>query len=194
MEKLKEYALKNSGPRAEKSSLEDHNLWEEDEFLDSSASLPVFNVKDKRPKGRRWVITSPIERPKNATEVCQAVWTIITNRAIGIVDSGKKDIKPSKSRDLMVEKHRLAVLPNLLDDKTITDPTTGKPVMNLYMINIEVKETMLWLLAERAKREQEFRRLFVRFLQKEILKKEKLYEWAKKFSPQVEQILKDLDF
>ena len=194
MENSKAYAQKKLKALAEKISLEDHNLWEEDEFLDSSASLPVFNVKEKRNKGRRWVITTPIEKPKNATEICQAVWTIITNRAIGIVDSGRKDVKPNKARDLMIERHRLAVLPNFLDDKTITDPLTGKPVMNLYMINGEVKETMLWLLAERAKREQDFRKLFARFLQKEIVKKEKLFEWAKKFTPQVQQILKDIDF
>lgn len=178
----------------ENRHLANFNELEEDEFLNSSSTLPVFNPKrKKKKKGKRWVMARPMEKPKTLIQSCQAAWVVITNRAIYIVDGGKKDASPSASRDLLIEKNRLAVLPNFLDDKTITDPTTGKPLMNLYMINHEIKETLLWLLAERAKTEAVFCKLFVKFLKKEVIAKEKMYEWAKKFTPQAREILKQLN-
>jgi len=191
--KVEDLRTKKLKVRAERHSLENLNEWEDDEFLDSSAALPVFNPKDKKTKGKQWVTTHSMEKPKTISEVCQAVWTVITNRAIYIVDKGRTDAKPSPSRDIMIEKHRLAVLPYLLDDKTITDTATGKPLMNLYMINTEVKETLLWLLAERAKSEKIFRILYIKFLYKEVIKKAKLFDWAAKFSPQAMTILKEIE-
>ena len=117
------------------------------------------------------MMTRPVEKPKNTLQICQAIWIVITNRAIYMIDKGKKDVKPSLSRDAQIEKHRLAVLPNLLDDKIITDTITGKPLMNLYQITREIKETLLWLLAERAKTEPFFQKLYIKFLKKEILGK-----------------------
>lgn len=169
------------------------NQYEEDEFLDSSCNLPVFNEKaQKNSSGKRWVMTRPNERPKTTVETCQALWTVITNRAIYIVDKGKKEVTPSLAHDLEIEKQQLTVLPSLLDDKIITDPITGKPLMNLYMITPEVKETLLWLLAQRAKTDQRFGKLLVRFFKKEVIGKEKLFEWAKKFSPLVQKILTEI--
>ena len=190
--KVKMLRTKKLKSRAERHGLENLNEWEDDEFLDSSAALPVFHRKGKRPKGKRWVITHSMERPKSISEICQAVWTVITNRAIYIVDKGQTNVKPSASRDLLIERHRLLVLPNLLDDKTITDPLTGKPLMNLYMINSEVKETMLWLLAERAKTERIFHKLYLKFLVKEVIKKAKSLDWAAKFSSLARQIVNEL--
>ncbi len=193
LEKLKEKISSLRGKkiqaRAERHSLENLNEWEEDEFLDSAAVLPVFS--QKKPSGKRWVITQSLERPKTITQVCQAIWIVLTNRAITIVDGDKKNVPPSRDRDLMIEKHRIAALPNLLDDKTITDPLTGKPLMNLYPINIEVKETLLWMLSERAKKERMFCELYVKFLQ-EIIKKSKLYEWTSKYSQIANKILREI--
>ncbi|NUM34292.1 MAG: hypothetical protein HUU50_07100 [Candidatus Brocadiae bacterium] len=191
--KIESLRTKKLKVRAERHSLENLNEWEDDEFLDSSAALPVFNPKEKKGKGKLWVMTQSMEKPKTVSEICQAVWTVITNRAIYIVDKGRTDAKPSPSRDLMVEKHRLAVLPYFLDDKTITDTVTGKPLMNLYMITPEVKETLLWLLADRAKNEKVFRILYIKFLYKEVLKKAKLFDWAAKFTPHASAILKEIE-
>lgn len=189
--KVESLRVKKLKAKAQQESLQDLNEWGEDEFLDSSAALPVFKSKPKKRSGKRWVITPPMDKPKTTTEICQAIWTVITNRAITIVDKGK-NIKPSVGHDTAIEKHRLAALPKFLDDKTVTDPLTSKPIMNLYMINSEVKSTMIWLLAERAKRESTFRKLYIKFLKKEVLGKVKIFEWAKKFSSQVETILQDI--
>ncbi len=189
-EKVESLRTKKLKARAERHALENLNEWEEDEFLDSAAVLPVFS--EKKPTGKRWVISQCLDKPKTVTQVCQAVWTVITNRAITIVDKGKANVQPNQERDVLIESHRLAVLPNLLDDKTITDPLSGKPLMNLFMINSEVKETLLWLLAERAKKETLFRKLFIRFLTNEIVKKAKLYTWANKYMGQAQQILAEI--
>ena len=172
--------------------LESLNQWEEEEFLDSAAVLPVFKPKERKFKGKHWVVTIPIERPKTVTETCQAIWTVITNRAINMVDGGKDNVRPNPKRDLLIERHRLSVLPKLLDDKIITDPHSNKPIMNIYQINKDVKELMLWLLADYAKREKKFRKLFIKFLRKEIIKKAHLFEWAEKFKSQSYQILDEI--
>jgi hypothetical protein len=168
------------------------NQYEEDEFLDSSCNLPVFSEKAQKSSGKRWLMARPNDKPKTTVETCQAVWTVITNRAIYIVDKGKREVTPSLSHDLEIEKQQLMVLPFLLDDKIITDPITGKPLMNLYMVTPEVKETLLWLLAQRAKSDSRFGKLLVRFFKKEIVGKEKLFEWAKKFSPLAQKILAEI--
>jgi hypothetical protein len=62
------------------------------------------------------------------------------------------------------------------------------------MINQEVKETMLWLLAERAKREKNFRKLYITFLKKEVVKKATKFEWAKKFTSLANQILEEISY
>ncbi|WP_372368550.1 hypothetical protein [Candidatus Uabimicrobium sp. HlEnr_7] len=165
------------------------NKWEDNEFLDSSADLPIF----KKSAQTKWVSVKPIDKPKTIMQTCQAIWVTVTNRAIYIVDN-KGDKKPGMKRDLMIEKHRLAVLPAILDDKTVTDVITGKPIMNLYFVNKEVKENLLWLLAERSKVNTNFRKLYIKFLRKEVIKKSKMYEWAKKFSTQAERILKELSY
>ncbi|BBM85606.1 hypothetical protein [Candidatus Uabimicrobium amorphum] len=183
IKKQKEIETTNS------KKVEDENKWEDNEFLDSSADLPVF----KKSAQTKWVSVKPIEKPKTIMQTCQAIWVTVTNRAIYIVDN-KGDKKPGPKRDLMIEKHRLAVLPAILDDKTVTDVITGKPIMNLYFVNKEVKENLLWLLAERSKVNANFRKLYIRFLRKEVIKKAKLYEWAKKFSLQAEKILKELSY
>lgn len=174
-------------------SLSIANEWEEDEFLDSSANLPVFNLKKQaKTEGKQWVMTRPMEKPKTTVQVCQALWVSLTNRAIYIVDKGKKNVPPDTVRDQMIEKHRLAVLPHLLDDQVVTDQLTGKPLMNLYKITPEVKETILWLLAERAKAEKKFCKLYVEFLEQEVIAKAPMFEWAQKFTPQAKKILKTL--
>lgn len=170
-------------------TVEDDNKWEDNEFLDSSADLPVF----KKSAQTKWVSVKPIDKPKTIMQTCQAIWVTVTNRAIYIVDN-KGDKKPGTKRDLMIEKHRLAVLPAILDDKTVTDVITGKPIMNLYFVNKEVKENLLWLLAERSKVNTNFRKLYIKFLRKEVIKKAKMYEWANKFSLQAEKILKELSY
>ena len=170
-------------------TVEEDNKWEDNEFLDSSADLPVF----KKSGQTKWVSVKPIDKPKTIMQTCQAIWVTVTNRAIYIVDN-KGDKKPGPKRDLMIEKHRLAVLPAILDDKTVTDVITGKPIMNLYFVNKEVKENLLWLLAERSKVNTNFRKLYIKFLRKEVIKKAKIYEWAKKFSLQAEKILKELSY
>ena len=190
-QKIEELRAKKIRELAETSTLDRANEWEEDEFLDSSVGLPVFNPKTAKTSGKRWVITKPLERPRNTIETCQAAWTVITNRALSIVDKGK-DVKPSLARDVEIEKYRLAVLPYLLDDKIITDPLSGKPLMNIYMITPEVKETILWLLAQRARSDAKFGKLFTKFLKKEIVAKEKLFEWAKRFTPLSLKILGEL--
>ena len=170
-------------------TVEEDNKWEDNEFLDSSADLPVF----KKSGQTKWVSVKPIDKPKTIMQTCQAIWVTVTIRAIYIVDN-KGDKKPGPKRDLMIEKHRLAVLPAILDDKTVTDVITGKPIMNLYFVNKEVKENLLWLLAERSKVNTNFRKLYIKFLRKEVIKKAKIYEWAKKFSLQAEKILKELSY
>lgn len=187
--KAKMLSIKKQKELENKNILRSVNKWEESEFLDSSADLPVFKNTQKT----NWVSVKPIEKPKTVMQTCQAIWVTVTNRAIYIVDN-KGDKKPGLKRDAMIEKHRLAVLPAILDDKTVTDVTTGKPIMNLYFINKEVKENLLWLLAERSKVNQIFRRLYIKFLKKELIKKSKMYEWAKKFTPQAEKILKELTY
>ena len=173
-------------------ALQNLNEWEEDEFLDSAAVLPVFNPKQKVVQGKRWVITETLKKQKTVFETCQCVWTVITNRAISIVDGGFKNVQPSLKRDALIEKHRLATLPLLLDDLTITDPLSGKPLMNIFMISKDVKVKLLYLLGERAKKELPFRKLYVRFLKKEILDKMNKCEWAQRFSSQALQILHEL--
>ena len=149
------------------NNIDTANQWEQDEFLDSSADLPVFKKPDE---GRKWVEVKPIDKPKTVMQTCQAIWVTVTNRAIYLADS-KGDNKLGSKRDSVIEKHRLAVLPAILDDKTVADVSTGKPIMNLYFINREVKENLLWLLCERAKVNENFRKLYIKFLRKEIIKK-----------------------
>lgn len=188
--KIKVLNLKKQKEIESKKSVEEVNKWEENEFLDSSADLPVFKKSTEESK---WVSVKPIDKPKTVMQTCQAIWVTVTNRAIYIVDN-KGDKKPGPRRDLMIEKHRLAVLPAILDDKTVTDVITGKPIMNLYFVNKEVKENLLWLLAERSKVNTNFRKLYIKFLRREITKKAKMYEWAKRFSVQAERILKELAY
>lgn len=192
IDKIEELRNSKVKEMAESYSLSDLNRWRDEEFLDSSASLPVFNPKSKDEGGKRWVITKPIERPRTTLETCQAIWVIITNRAIYIVDKGKSDVAPSAARDVLLEKHRLATIPALLDDRTVTDPQSGKPLMNIYMISQEVKETLLWLLAQRAKTEKGFAKLYAKFLKKEVLEKEKTFEWAKRYTPLAKKILVEM--
>lgn len=176
----------------QRSNLESANEWEEDEFLDSKASLPVFvEKKNQTPAGKRWTITPSLEKPKTPAQVCQAVWIVLTNRAISIIDGGQQNVPPSLERDLRMENQRILALTNFLGDQTITDPLSGKPLMNLYFITQEVKETMLCLLAERAKKDATFRKLYVQFLSKEIIKKAKTYTYASKFTPLATRILQD---
>lgn len=176
----------------QRSSLENLNEWEDDEFLDSKAVLPVFSEKKRKQLGKRWVITQSLERPKTAAQTCQAVWIVLTNRAITIVDGNQINVQPSLERDTKMEKQRLSALPNFLDDQTVTDPLSGKPIMNLYFITQEVKETMLWLLCDRAKKDALFRKLYVQFLSQEIVKKAKTHPYANKFASLAMKILHSL--
>ncbi len=176
---------------AENHSLDNLNEWNADEFLDSAINLPVFKLSEEG-KGERWVITQPIEKPKNTVQICQCLWVAITNRAIHLMDKGKGFIEATPRQEMTMEKHRLAAIKAILDDKTVTDIVSGKPLMNLYRVNKEVKETFLWLLSERAKQNKKFRDLLILFLTKEVLKKTHLLEWAKKFAPQVQKIVEEL--
>lgn len=173
-------------------SLSSSNEWEEDEFLSSKADLPVFKPVKTNVNGKRWVITEPLERPKTLFEICQCIWTVLTNRAITLLDGSHKNVSPSLERDNAIEKHRLSALSLVLADMTVTDPLTSKPLMNIYMISKEVKEKLLRLLAERAKKEANFRKLYVQFLKVEILDKIQTHEWAQKFAPCVLKILHDM--